>query len=79
MNQYGKMSPDQKAHFYARQKEYRKRNKSMCLVIRPEAYETIKAHAKSTGLSVTRFMVHSALTMCDFIDNGVMTDVHDQD
>lgn len=71
---YRGMSPLARKKFYEQQKRYRSTMKNMCLVIPKEAHATIKAHADHIGASVTRFMVDSALTMCEVIDH-----VYDQD
>lgn len=74
MSYYKNLSPLARKQFYEQQKRYRSTMKNMCLVIPKEAHATIKAHADQLGASVTRFMVDSALTMCEVIDH-----VHDQD
>lgn len=77
MSYYSKMTPYARKRFKEQQKRYRSTMKNMCLVIPKEAHATIKDHADKTGLSVTRFMVHSALTMCHMLDSGVIDHVHD--
>ncbi len=77
MSYYSDLSPLARKQFYEQQKRYRATMKNMCIVIPKDAHATIKAHADKTGLSVTRFMVHSALTMCHMLDSGVIDNVQD--
>lgn len=74
MSYYSDLTPLARKKFYEQQKRYRSTKKNMCLVIPKEAHEIIKAHADQLGVSVTLFMVDSALIRCEVIDH-----VYDQD